>query len=251
MANVETEALILRTYPLSDADKIVVALTLDDGLVRGVAKGAKRLKSRFGSGLEPFTVVKLAYFRKEERELVSITEAELVRSYFAIASDPNFLTTFSQAAELLQDFAPPHDPNERLFKMTKVCLEAAADDRDRLVPVFAYFRVWLLKLGGFLPQWEKCSSCAREIGLRESCTLQADLALVCTDCKGRGTVQQIDPGQREIFLYAQRTSPEKFSEFAQKSPESLEAVSAVLGRMISRILNREVTSFQTTTGAGK
>ena len=250
MGNVETEGLILRTYPLSDADKIVVALTEDDGLVRGVAKGARRMKSRFGSGLEPFSVVKLAYVRLEERELVSITEAELVRSYFGIASDPNFLGTFSQAAELLQNFAPPHDPNERLYNMTKVCLESAADDKDRLVPVFTYFRVWLLKLGGFLPQWENCAECGREVGAGESGTLQADLAFVCPSCKGRGNVQRIDSAEREIFMYAQKTSPERFSTFALRSPEALEAVSQVLAKMIGRVLNREVDPARSTASTG-
>ena len=209
------------------------------------------MKSRFGSGLEPFSVVRLAYFRKEERELVTLTETELVRSFFGIASEPDFLGTFSQAAELLQHFAPPHDPNERLYKMTKVCLEAAAEDPGRLVPVFTYFRVWLLKLGGFLPQWERCAECGREAPTGESGTLQADLAFVCGNCKGRGGVQQIGSSERELFLYAQKTSPEKFSEFAARSPQALEAISAVLARMISRILNRELAAPNAGAVTGK
>ena len=54
MSLIETESIILRSYNLAEADKIVVLLTRDHGVVRGVAKGAKRLKSKFGSGLEPF-----------------------------------------------------------------------------------------------------------------------------------------------------------------------------------------------------
>ncbi len=69
MGLVETEGMILKTYSLAEADKIIVLLTQNEGLVRGVAKGAKRLKSRFGGGLEPFSIVNLTYFQKEEREL--------------------------------------------------------------------------------------------------------------------------------------------------------------------------------------
>ena len=64
MALIETESLVLKSYNLAEADKIVVLLTHDHGVVRGVAKGAKRLKSKFGSGLEPFSVVHSTYFQK-------------------------------------------------------------------------------------------------------------------------------------------------------------------------------------------
>lgn len=107
MAIIETDGLILKTYSLAEADKIGLILTPEHGLVRGVAKGAKRLKSRFGGGLEPFSIVSLSYFQKEERELVSIKSIELKKSFFDKASDPLFLQKFGYLAELLVEFAPP------------------------------------------------------------------------------------------------------------------------------------------------
>jgi len=74
MAIVETESLILKSYALAEADKIVVFLSQNQGIIRGVAKGAKRLKSRFGGSLEPFSVVNLIYFQKEDSELVKINQ---------------------------------------------------------------------------------------------------------------------------------------------------------------------------------
>lgn len=114
MGLVETEGLILKTYSLAEADKIIVLLTQSEGLVRGVAKGAKRLKSRFGGGLEPFSIIALTYFQKEERELVSISQIELVKSYFESASNPLFLQKFSYLADLLTEFAPPHGERKPL-----------------------------------------------------------------------------------------------------------------------------------------
>ena len=61
MALIETESIILKSYNLAEADKIVVFLSEDHGMIRGVAKGAKRLKSKFGSGLEPFSIVRITY----------------------------------------------------------------------------------------------------------------------------------------------------------------------------------------------
>jgi len=72
MALIETESIILKSYNLAEADKIVVFLSEDHGMIRGVAKGAKRLKSKFGSGLEPFSIVRITYKQKESVELVGI-----------------------------------------------------------------------------------------------------------------------------------------------------------------------------------
>src|SRR5687768_8102328 len=122
MALIETEGLVLKSYSLAEADKIVVFLTEHQGLVRGVAKGAKRLKSRFGGGLEPFSIVDLTYFQKEERELVSIRQIELKKSFFESASNPLFLQKFAYLGDILAEFAPPHEPNERLYRMARICL---------------------------------------------------------------------------------------------------------------------------------
>ncbi|MEQ1645716.1 MAG: DNA repair protein RecO, partial [Pyrinomonadaceae bacterium] len=101
MSLIETESIILRSYNLAEADKIVVLLTRDHGIVRGVAKGAKRLKSKFGSGLEPFSFVNSTYFEKDTSDLVSIQKIEIDESNFAAASDPDFLQKFSYLGDLL------------------------------------------------------------------------------------------------------------------------------------------------------
>src|SRR5688500_9158166 len=98
MGIIETEGLVLKSYGLAEADKIVVFLTQEQGLIRGVAKGAKRLKSRFGGSLEPFSIVRLTYFQKEERELVSIKQCEILKSYFEKASHPHFFQKFAYIA---------------------------------------------------------------------------------------------------------------------------------------------------------
>jgi DNA repair protein RecO (recombination protein O) len=77
------DALVLRTYTLGESDRIVVFLTADRGKKRGVARAARRPRSRFVGALEPFTQVRVAYFEKETRELVSLNYAEPVRSPLA------------------------------------------------------------------------------------------------------------------------------------------------------------------------
>lgn len=239
MGLVETEGIILKTYSLAEADKIVVLLTQNEGLVRGVAKGAKRLKSRFGGGLEPFSVINLTYFQKEERELVSISQIELVRSYFESASDPQFLQKFAYLADLLTEFAPPHDPNETLYRMAKVCLETAAEVPESLESVALYFELWILRLGGYLPDWNKCDECNRQLNFEESAGLQINFHLLCQACQKSRRNWQISSQQRRIFIAAQKSSPGKFIELTENQAEDVREVSSILRRLISNVLGKE------------
>jgi DNA repair protein RecO (recombination protein O) len=239
MGLVETEGLILKTYSLAEADKIVVLLTQNEGLVRGVAKGAKRLKSRFGGGLEPFSVINISYFQKEERELVSIGRIELVKSFFEAAGEPKFLQKFAYLAELLLEFAPPHDPNERLYRMAKVCLETAAANPESLDGIGLYFELWILKLGGYLPDWGRCENCRRAIGGDEIVGLQINFHVLCQRCHLNRNRWLLSPEQRKLFYEAQKISPEKFVEFTKEQGEDVREVSAVLRRIISNTLGRE------------
>lgn len=236
---VETQGIILKSYSLAEADKIIVLLTESEGVVRGVAKGAKRLKSRFGGGLEPFSVVNLTYFQKEERELVSISQVELVRSFFESASDPAFLQKFSYLVDLLTEFAPPHDPNETLYRMAKVCLETAAENSASLESVALYFELWILRLGGYLPDWNRCDECRRALDADEPTGLQINFHLLCRQCQKSRKNWQISSEQRRIFMTAQKVSPAKFVEFAAEHGDDVREVSVILRRLISNILGKE------------
>jgi len=237
MGLVDSEGIILKTYSLAEADKIVVLLTRTEGLVRGVAKGAKRLKSRFGGGLEPFSIINISYFQKEERELVSISQIELVKSFFEAASNPKILQKFSYLAELLLEFAPPHDPNERLYRMAKACLEAAAGVPESLDIIGLYFELWILKLGGYLPDWDKCEICKKQFG-SASAGLGINFQLVCQQCQLSRNNRVVTIEQRKLLADAQKVSPAKFAEIGENQSENIREVSAILRRLISNILGK-------------
>jgi DNA repair protein RecO (recombination protein O) len=143
------DALVLRTYKLSEADRIVVFLTRDRGKKRGVAKGARRPRSRFTGALEPLTEVKVAYFEKESRELVGINYAEIVRSPLSLTGSA--LEYVAYFAELLDEWAQDADVDERLFRLGASMLEALAEGAE-VEPLARYFECWLLRLQGLYPE---------------------------------------------------------------------------------------------------
>jgi DNA repair protein RecO (recombination protein O) len=143
------DALVLRTYKLAEADRIVVFLTRDRGKKRGVAAHARRPRSRFTGALEPLTEVRVAYFEKERRELVHLNYAETVRSPLAVVN-PECLAYSHYFAELIDAWAADADPDERLFRLGCSVLDALATGAppDALA---RYFECWLLRLQGVYP----------------------------------------------------------------------------------------------------
>ena len=144
------DALVLRTYKLGEADRIVVFLTRDRGKKRGVAKGARRPRSRFTGALEPLTEVQVAYFEKERRELVGLNYAETRRSPLKFESQ-DALGIVSYFAELLDEWAQEADADDRLYRLGASMLDALAVGAP-VEPLARYFEYWLLRLQGVYPE---------------------------------------------------------------------------------------------------
>jgi DNA repair protein RecO (recombination protein O) len=150
------DALVLRTYKLAEADRIVVFLTRDRGKKRGVAAHARRPRSRFTGALEPLTEVRVAYFERERRELVNLNYAEPVRSPLA-AANPESLAYTHYFAELIDAWAADADSDERLFRLGCSVLDALATGTP-LDALARYFECWLLRLQGVYPSDMSLSS---------------------------------------------------------------------------------------------
>lgn len=242
MALQTTEAFVLRTYSLAEADKICVFLTKDMGKVRGVAHGARKVKSRFGSALEPFTEVSLTYFQKEGRELVSISTCEIVRSHFySAARDPETAGAFSYMAELLTEFLPDNEANERLYRLVGAVLEAIEKESE-LALVLRYFETWLLKFSGFFPDLSRCSSCEVAAGAAGPIFLTAEGAPRCEPCSG-GRGLAVEPALRRVIKEVFGLHPTAFSR-SQIQPEHALQLGAINYQIIRHALERDLRSFK-------
>jgi DNA repair protein RecO (recombination protein O) len=144
-----TDALILRTYKLGEADRIVVFLTRDRGKKRGVARGARRQKSNFVGALEPLTQARVAYFERERRELVNLNYSEPARS--ALSSGTiEALGCATYFAELIDEWAAESHEDERLYRLGASMVDALASGIPP-EPLSRYFEYWLLSLQGVYP----------------------------------------------------------------------------------------------------
>lgn len=236
----KTEAFVLRTYALKEADKICVFLTRDQGKVRGVAHGARKIRSRFGSALEPFTEVTLGYFQKEGQELVSISTCDILHSHFERgARDVETASAFSYMAELLTEFLPEHEANERLYRLVVATLEAIEDQID-LAQTLRYFEAWLLKLVGFFPDTSRCAICDSVIVDNESVFLTGEGAPRCAACGG-GKGFSVDAELRSVIEEMFRLHPTTFARRRVRS-EHISKIGELNYQIIRHALERDLRS---------
>lgn len=238
MGLVETEAVVLRTYKLAEADKIVVCLTKDAGVVRGVARGARRLKSRYGASLEPFTLISLGYFAKEGRELVSLRHAEIQRSYFGLARDAETVAVLEYLSELALEFAPPHEPNEKLFRMVRACLDAVAESPGDVQALARYYEFWILRLSGFLPDLRACASCRRTLERQEVSYVGLDNSLRCGACAADAGLR-VSAEAREHWRRMSQKGPGEWAQGLRTLQRGAQSeLAEVAQRLIARALER-------------
>jgi DNA repair protein RecO (recombination protein O) len=174
------EGVVLRTYKLGEADRIVVFCTRGRGKVRAVAKGVRKTKSKFGARLEPMSHVALQLY--EGRELDIVTQAESVDHFRAIRDDLDRITRASSMLEAVDQMSQEGAANPRLYQMLLGGLRAlAADNGPVIVPAFFWK---LLALEGYHPILDRCAICGSD-GPLVAFDLESG-GLLCADDR-RGT----------------------------------------------------------------
>jgi len=153
----QSEAIVLRTWPMRESDLLVSLLTRDLGKVRGVAKAAMKSRKRFGGALEPMTYVHAAYAERPRQELVRMDHFEAIASPLAQSVDYLRAATLAYYAEVLENVLPDHDPQDAIFRLTLAVLEQSRVDHCWMP--LTYFSLWITRLIGWLPETDRCTDC--------------------------------------------------------------------------------------------
>ncbi len=192
----ETEAIILKTFPLGEADRLVSFLGRSSGRVRGVASGARRLKNRYGSTLEVLSHVQIWYVEKETRELVRIQQAELLESFHKAQSDYGLSTGLAVISEVSEHLLPEHEVSEPMFRLILLAVREVERTGDWSLPL-SYFAFWTVRLGGWLPRFDRCVSCGTSFGARAAFYDAHEPGLFCEKCRRPG-MKPLHSGARDL-----------------------------------------------------
>jgi DNA repair protein RecO (recombination protein O) len=239
----DTHAFVLRTFTLKEADKICVLLTREAGQLRGVAKGARRLRSRFGASLEPFTEVQITYYLNESKELAALSSCEIVHSNFPAGVSSERLGVIHYLAELLIEFVPAHEPNELVYRLVSASVEALKQVGDaQLVALTRYFEIWLLKFAGYLADLKSCGACGRTFNAEETIWLDNEGQPHCrTCCDGAGDA--LVAATRQTLQAMLKQAPQKFLT-TPTDTVTLQSLGGITIRLIHRVLERELKSYE-------
>ena len=190
----ETEAIILKTFPLGEADRLVSFLGRASGKIRGVAAGARRLKNRFGSTLELLSHVQLWYVERETRELVRIQQCELLESFHRAQSEYSLSTGLAAVSEIVERVVPEREVAEQTFRLVLLTARDVERRGDWRLPL-AYFAYWTVRLGGWLPPLDRCVNCGTPLGASGGFHWALGAGVYCQNCRRAG-MRQLDPAAR-------------------------------------------------------
>jgi DNA repair protein RecO (recombination protein O) len=219
----ESEAIVLQRYPLGEADRLVSFLSRTMGRVRGVAAGSRKTKSRFGSTLEKLSHIRIWFFEREARDLVRISQCEMIESFLDVYRDYPSSVAFALFTEITEAVLPEReasDPNFRLLLLAAQCVKRTGKSELPL----AYFALWTVKLGGWLSPLDRCANCGRALAPDGSAYFAPSAsAIACGACR--------KPGMRTIsaaaLAVARRMLGEKLDRLSQDAtPDVIGALPA-------------------------
>jgi DNA repair protein RecO (recombination protein O) len=178
------EALILRTWPVHEADQIVSFFTRDQGKLKGVAKSAAKSRKRFGGALEPMTYVLASYAEKPRQDFVRLDACEILASPLSDPVDYGRAAALAFFAEVLEDTLQDRDPQDAVFRLTLAVLEQTRA-KEIWLPV-TYFGLWMVRLMGWMPEIGHCTMCGRPFASEPAYFESQRDGLVCGDHRHPG-----------------------------------------------------------------
>jgi|SRR5262245_26250270 len=188
MATEKALGLVIRTADWSETSRIATLWTRELGKVRVLAKGGRRLKSSFESGLDLLTLCRIVLLRKSPGSLDLLTEAQVAKRFSQLRQDLPALYAGYYIAELLGELTEDYDPHPNLFDEALAALETLGTKGVLAGPRLARFEITLLRELGYMPSLETCAHCNGPIDEQALVFSAAGGGVLCPTCQ---------PGQRE------------------------------------------------------
>jgi len=242
MALHESEAIILQSYSLGEADRLVSFLSRAEGRVRGVAAGARKPKSKFGATLERLTHVRIWYFENPARDLVRIRQCEIIESFLDAFRDYASSVALAILSEVTEAVLPDREASDANFRLLLLTAQTIKRTGQADLPL-AYFAIWTVKLGGWLPSLDRCGFCGTAIAEGSAAHIaRGGSAMACGKCRRAG-MRTISPG---ALTLARKMLAERLDRLCDKaataSGREVKEVTAIMLDAIEHQIDRKLTS---------
>ena len=208
MPLIKTMAITLKSRKWGDADRIVTFYTKEVGKIRGIARGARRQKSRLGAALEPLTICDLNLFEKSGDSLYRVSQVDLLEPFIPFREDLVLMAAAARMANVVSAVTPDGDPDPRLFETLEQGLRSLTVSQDPALTALL-FQIRLLGLTGFRPQTDHCAACGKTRLIGEPQFSPISGGIVCTTCASRQTYRclPLSRGSLAFLQQALRLAP--------------------------------------------
>lgn len=237
----KTPAIILRTTPLGEADQIVTLYTLEFGKIKGIAKGAKRSRKRFGARLEIASYVNATFFEKETSELVRLSHCDLIRPFDGLREDIHKLAWASYFIELIKEMTAERIQNKPLFRLLLAFLIFI--DRGILKEeIQRVFEIRFLSHLGYRPQLDPCTRCQKRLRGEKLFFSPREGGVLCSVCATHlPGLLPVSLGTIRTLLLSQTIPLDKVGRISF-SPQSLKESRTLLSLFLQHYLGKELKS---------
>ena len=185
MALITCEGIVLKTHALGDTSRIVTVYTRDHGLQKFVAKGARKLPSRFGYALEPLSRSRFVFYMKPDRDLHLLSKAEVLDALGSRLSDLSRLAHAQASLEIVDRLVWGEEPHPRLFALLVQALEGCTRAPvEALAAVTLAFQLQLAAELGYRPRLDQCAIDGRAVSQRRAFSPSRG-GLLCDTCAAR------------------------------------------------------------------
>lgn len=181
MALVTTKAIVLKSMRWGEADRILTFYSLRLGKVRGIARGARRMKSRFGGMLEPFSSINLTFFNKRSDSLASVSHIDNLESFCSLRESLDLILAASRMVALVDGVTADRDSNPTMYHTLLEGLRLLVRTEDPGI-LTLIFQIHILSQSGFQPQVDRCASCDRDLGEQSSQFSPSAGGRLCGSC---------------------------------------------------------------------
>lgn len=239
-----TPAIVLRSWPYGESDKIVSFFSENYGKITGIAKGAMRSRKRFVNSLEPFSLVKLSFQERPHSSLAFVLAADLEASFRQLITSLDRIAYAAYLVEITEGLTGEREENPAIYQHLKQGL-AYLEENGASLRFLTFFELKLLRLAGYQPVFDSCRKCHKQpiggIAFRWNFS-PADGGILCDSCaRSRKEILPLSAAAAEILTALQADSANLLPGLSLPS-SVIKEIRTVALRFIQYHVDREIKS---------
>jgi DNA repair protein RecO (recombination protein O) len=242
MPLIESESIVLNSLKLGESDRLVTFYSKKLGKIKAVAKGARKLKNKFGSSLEPFTYGRLVIYDKNSRFLYRLHQSDTIESFQILRSDYEKILESARFSICIDSLSPEGDPSVSVFNLFLNYLGRLKSERNT-AGIIPLYQVKLLGYCGYAFCLERCVKCKGELSEVRMAPILG--GMVCSGCfrSDPGNSFPVTPAAWAVLKQISKMNDDLLARIRPTSDVSGE-IARLIDIFIFHLLGKKLPSLQ-------